>query len=54
VLFSNPIAGVLTAHLTSEQKIDVRRILDGMLRERSVDGGRAVLTNPVHIGIGVK
>jgi len=54
VLFSNPIAGVLTAHLTSEQKIDVRRILDGTLRERSVDGGRAVLTSPVHIGIGVK
>lgn len=54
ILFSNPIAGVLTAHLTSEQKIDVRRILDGMLRERSADGGPAVLTNPVHIGIGVK
>jgi len=54
ILFGNPIASVLTAHLTSEQKIDVSQTLDGMLRERSVDGGPAILTNPVHIGIGVK
>jgi len=54
ILFSNPIAGALTAHLSPEQKIDVRRILDGMLRERSMNGGRATLTSPVHIGIGVK
>jgi len=54
ILFSNPIAGALTAHLSPEQKIDVRRILDGMLRERSMNGGRAMLTSPVHIGIGVK
>ena len=54
VLFSNPIAGLLTSHLTAEQKVDVRRVLDGMLRERSSDGGPAVLTNPVHIGIGTK
>ena len=54
ILFSNPIAGVLTRDLTPEQKIDVRQILDGMLRERSLYGGPAVLTNPVHIGIGMK
>lgn len=54
VLFGNPIAGLLTSHLTAEQKVDVRRVLDGMLRERSSDGGPAVLTNPVHIGIGTK
>jgi ubiquinone/menaquinone biosynthesis C-methylase UbiE len=55
VLFSNPVADLLTSHLTSEQKIDVRRVLDGMLRERSSsDGGPAVLTNPVHIGVGRK
>jgi ubiquinone/menaquinone biosynthesis C-methylase UbiE len=54
VMFSNPIAGLLTSHLTSEQKIDVRRVLEGMLRERSSDGGPAVLTNPVHIGVGRK
>jgi hypothetical protein len=52
VLHSNPIAGMLTAPLSASQKVDVRRVLDGMLRERSVDGGPAVLTNPVHIGIG--
>jgi len=52
VLYGNPIAGLLTAHLTPEQKSDMRRILDGMLRERSGDTGPAVLTNPVHIGIG--
>ena len=28
--------------------------LRGMLRERSGGNGRAVLTNPVHIGIGTK
>ena len=54
VMFSNPIAGLLTAHLTSEQKVDVRRVLEGMLRERSSEGGPAILTNPVHIGIGTK
>jgi len=54
ILFSNPIAGVLTRDLTPEQRIDVRHILDGMLRERSSYGGPTVLTNPVHIGIGMK
>jgi len=54
VLFSNPIAGLLTSHLTQDQTIDVRRVLDGMLRERASDEGPAVLTNPVHIAIGMK
>jgi ubiquinone/menaquinone biosynthesis C-methylase UbiE len=54
VLYSNPIAGLLTAHLTPEQKTDMRQILDGMLRERSGHNGPAILTNPVHIGIGTK
>jgi ubiquinone/menaquinone biosynthesis C-methylase UbiE len=54
VLYGNPIADLLTAHLTPEQKTDMRRILDGMLRERSGDTGPAILTNPVHIGIGTK
>lgn len=54
VLYGNPLPGRLTAHLTPEQKIDVRRVLDGMLRERSGGNGPAVLTNPVHIGIGQK
>ena len=54
VIFSNPIAGVLTGHLHPEQQMDVRRILDGMLRERAGGRGPAILTNPVHIGIGRK
>jgi len=54
VLNSNPIAGMLVADLSEEQKADVRTVLDGMLRERSGGNGAAVLTNPVHIGIGTK
>jgi ubiquinone/menaquinone biosynthesis C-methylase UbiE len=54
VLNSNPIAGMLVAGLTEEDKADVRTVLDGMLRERSGGHGAAVLTNPVHIGVGTK
>jgi hypothetical protein len=54
VLFSNPTAGLLTSHLTPDQQVDVSRVLDGMLRERSSHEGPTVLTSPVHIGIGVK
>jgi ubiquinone/menaquinone biosynthesis C-methylase UbiE len=54
VLNSNPIAGLLVADLTEEDKADVRAVLDGMLRERSGGDGAAVLTNPVHIGVGTK
>jgi len=51
---SNPIGAMLVADLTSDQKVVVRQVLDGMLRERAEGGGAAVLTNPVHIGIGTK
>jgi ubiquinone/menaquinone biosynthesis C-methylase UbiE len=51
---SNPIGAMLVADLTDEQKAAVRQVLDGMLRERSGGEGPAVLTNPVHIGIGTK
>ena len=54
VLSGNPLAGMLVAHLTEEQRVDVRLVMDGMLRERSGRSGAAVLTNPVHIGIGTK
>jgi len=54
VLHSNPIAGLLVADLTEEQRASVRRVLDGMLRERSGGSGPAVLTNPVNIGTGRK
>ena len=51
---SNPIGAMLAADLTKEQRAVVQQALDGMLRERSGGSGPAVLTNPVHIGIGTK
>jgi ubiquinone/menaquinone biosynthesis C-methylase UbiE len=54
VMNGNPIAGMLIADLTEGQRADVRAVLDGMLRERSHGSDAAVLTNPVHIGIGTK
>jgi ubiquinone/menaquinone biosynthesis C-methylase UbiE len=51
---SNPIAGMLIADLTEEQRGAVRRTLDGMVRERSGGGRPAILTNPIHIGIGTR
>jgi len=54
VLNGNPIPGMLVAELTEEQRSEVRAVLDGMLRERSGGSGAAILTNPVHIGIGTK
>jgi len=51
---SNPIARLLIADVSDAQRAEVRQVLDGMVRERSGGRGVAVLTNPVHIGIGVK
>lgn len=51
---SNPIAGALVADTTEEQQAAAREALDEMLRERAGRSGPAVLTNPVHIGIGTK
>ena len=54
VLNGNPIPGMLVADLTEDQRARLRQILDGMLRERAGANGRAVLTNAVNIGIGMK
>jgi ubiquinone/menaquinone biosynthesis C-methylase UbiE len=54
VLHGNPIPGLLVADLSEEQRARLRQILDGMLRERAEENGRAVLTNAVNIGIGTK
>jgi ubiquinone/menaquinone biosynthesis C-methylase UbiE len=53
---SNPIAGNLLAelNLTREQTAVVQLALDRKVRERSGGSGPAILTNPVHIGIGTK
>lgn len=53
---SNPVAGAILAdlHLTAEQTGVVRQRLDELVRERAAGGGAAILTNPVHIGTGMK
>jgi len=53
---SNPIAGAILAELdlTGEQTAGVREALERMVLERSGAGGPALLTNPVHIGIGAR
>lgn len=50
----NPIPGMLVADLSEEQRERLRQILDGMVRERALANGRAILTNVVNIGIGTK
>ncbi|WP_336346044.1 class I SAM-dependent methyltransferase [Halalkalicoccus ordinarius] len=54
VMNSNPIAGALVVDTTEEQRIAARKVLDRMLNERAGGSGSAVLTQPVHIGIGTK
>jgi len=49
---SNPIGRRLAGALTQEQGAEVRRVLDGMLRERADGGGAAELHADVNIGIG--
>jgi ubiquinone/menaquinone biosynthesis C-methylase UbiE len=50
----NPIPGMLVADLTDQQREDIIRVLDGMVRERSDGSGSAVLTAPLNIGVGTK
>jgi ubiquinone/menaquinone biosynthesis C-methylase UbiE len=50
----NPIVEMVIGDLSDEQRATVRQVLDGMLRERAGAEARAVITNPVHIGIGTK
>lgn len=52
VTASNPIAARIVAQLSPERQADVRRVLDGMLRERSNGAPGAVLHNPMNIGVG--
>ena len=51
---SEPVPGQLLAGLTEEQRTDVIRVLDGIIRERSDGSGPAVLTAPLNIGVGTK
>lgn len=52
VVNSNPIGAGLVADLSEEQKAGVREALEALIRARAGDDETAVLTNPVHIGIG--
>ena len=52
--YGNPVVGMVVGDLPDAQQATLRQILDGMLRERIGEDGRAVITNPVHIGIGTK
>jgi SAM-dependent methyltransferase len=52
--YGNPIAEMVVGDLSDNQQATLRQVLDGMLRERTGVDGRAVITNPVHIGIGTK
>jgi ubiquinone/menaquinone biosynthesis C-methylase UbiE len=53
---SNPIAGMILAglNLTIEQTGEVHQALEEMLRARAGGNGSAILTNPIHIGVGTK
>jgi ubiquinone/menaquinone biosynthesis C-methylase UbiE len=52
VLNSNPLAKEIVGGLGEEERAEVRRVLDAMLRERSGRDGPARITNPVHLGLG--
>ena len=47
-----PDRRMLIADLSEKQRAQVRVELEGMVRERAGGDGVAVLTNPIHIGIG--
>jgi len=52
VTASNPISAQLTGQLAAEQQSEVKRVLAGMLRERSGGTPEAVLSNEMNIGVG--
>lgn len=45
---------MLVAGLDEEGRAEMRRVLDGMLRERSGGGPGAMLTTQMNVGVGVK
>ncbi|NIJ12913.1 ubiquinone/menaquinone biosynthesis C-methylase UbiE [Saccharomonospora amisosensis] len=54
VTSSNPIGARLVADLTEQQRADVLRVLDGVLRERSGGAPEAVLHTRINVGTGTK
>jgi hypothetical protein len=51
---SNPMGPALVGNLTDAQQTDVKKVLDGMLRERSGGDAPAVLNAEIKVGIGAK
>lgn len=49
---SNPIGAQMVAALSPEQEHEVKRVLAGMLRERSEDDGTTPLTTAINVGLG--
>ncbi|MDN5857736.1 MAG: SAM-dependent methyltransferase, partial [Pseudonocardia sp.] len=49
---SNPIGAKLISGLSAEQRTEVTRVLEGMLRERSGGATEAVLRAEINIGTG--
>jgi SAM-dependent methyltransferase len=54
VVNGNPIADAVIGDLTENQRLTIREVLDGMLRERADASGRATVNNAVHVAIGRK
>jgi len=54
VLSSNPMGRALIADVTDGQRAEARRVLDGMLRERSGGEAAATLNADFNIGIGTR
>jgi SAM-dependent methyltransferase len=56
LVWSNPIVEMAlgSLHLTHDERGVIQQALEEMVRERAGDHGTARLTNPIHIGIGMK
>jgi len=54
VVNGNPIADAVIGELTENQRLTIRRVLDGMLRERADASGRATVSDAVHIAVAWK
>jgi ubiquinone/menaquinone biosynthesis C-methylase UbiE len=51
-LGGNPVPGMLVADLSEDQRADIVKVLNGMVRERADLTGTAVFTAPLNIGVG--
>jgi len=56
IVWSNPIVEMVlgSLNLTADERGVIQHALERMVRERAGGSGLAVLTNPVHIGVGTK